>query len=257
MNFTSKGYFFNRYYLDEMQLYDVEVFEDYAILIGYDAHKVVFHSVYNGFILHSLESHSYFSQPMLLRVSALTGRAEDKYYDHTILGLSKGQVKLYSVRNYPANVNCWAKDNFKKVGVGGPMLQNYQVYVYSQDCAQKRSHNDTSFFSRCFSYHKIEYEAKDVSHSSITLLELLLPPRRAQALRLRLRPALPLLLARRHPLRDDPQVGAQNQNPRTPEAEAAGEGELRQVQRRAGAELGEEGRRAVRAVRAASTLYTN
>ena len=31
-----------------MQLFDVAMFEHFAILIGYDAHKLIYHSVYKG-----------------------------------------------------------------------------------------------------------------------------------------------------------------------------------------------------------------
>ena len=31
-----------------MAIFDIKMFEQFAILIGYDAHKVVYHSVYEG-----------------------------------------------------------------------------------------------------------------------------------------------------------------------------------------------------------------
>jgi hypothetical protein len=41
---------FLRIYKEDMQLFDVEVQEHWAVLIGYDAHRIVYHSVYKGFI---------------------------------------------------------------------------------------------------------------------------------------------------------------------------------------------------------------
>jgi hypothetical protein len=66
VNVSSKQFYFNRYYMDEMQIYDVAIYETYAILIGYDAHRVVYHSVFHGFQQDNLETHSYFSLPQLI-----------------------------------------------------------------------------------------------------------------------------------------------------------------------------------------------
>lgn len=41
LNFTDNSYYFNHYYLDEMSFYDVKVYENYTILIGYEVHKIV------------------------------------------------------------------------------------------------------------------------------------------------------------------------------------------------------------------------
>lgn len=68
VNFNDGSYYFNRYYEDEMQLNDVIIFPQYAILVGYDAHKLIYHSIYTGFIDKSLEHHAIFSVPELVKL---------------------------------------------------------------------------------------------------------------------------------------------------------------------------------------------
>lgn len=43
-----------------MTINDVNVFEHYAVLIGDDGHKIIFHSIYEGFLDESLISHTSF-----------------------------------------------------------------------------------------------------------------------------------------------------------------------------------------------------
>lgn len=44
------------------------MFDFYAVLVGYDAHKLIFHSVYHGFIDDNLEHHTIFTEPDLVKV---------------------------------------------------------------------------------------------------------------------------------------------------------------------------------------------
>jgi len=48
VDFKNNEYYFNRFYRNEMLLFDVVVFDTYALLIGDDAHKIIYHSIYNG-----------------------------------------------------------------------------------------------------------------------------------------------------------------------------------------------------------------
>ena len=50
LNFNNNQYYFNRFYMDDMAIYDVKMYETFAVLIGYDAHKIVYHSIYNGIV---------------------------------------------------------------------------------------------------------------------------------------------------------------------------------------------------------------
>lgn len=46
IDFERKTYYFNRIFDDQMQLFDVVMFDHYAVLIGYDAHKLIYHSIF-------------------------------------------------------------------------------------------------------------------------------------------------------------------------------------------------------------------
>lgn len=54
------NYYFNTYHIDELTINNVAVFQHYAILIGEDGHKIVYHSIYNEFIDESLQSNVFF-----------------------------------------------------------------------------------------------------------------------------------------------------------------------------------------------------
>ena len=57
IDLSTGDYYLNKYnnilhprlYTQDMQLMDIEVHDYWAILIGLDAHRVVYHSVYKGF----------------------------------------------------------------------------------------------------------------------------------------------------------------------------------------------------------------
>jgi hypothetical protein len=94
-----------------MQIYDVAIFETYAILIGYDAHKVVYHSVYHGFQQENQETHTYFSQPQLITVQLLQQLGSNG--DAIMVAMSKGEFKLLVIYNNRANVYCYSYDKMK------------------------------------------------------------------------------------------------------------------------------------------------
>lgn len=46
LDFADLNYYVNKYVVEEMKFYDVKVYPSYAILIGYDAHEILYHSIY-------------------------------------------------------------------------------------------------------------------------------------------------------------------------------------------------------------------
>ena len=48
INFADNTYYFNRFYMDDMAIFDVYMWDNFAVLVGDDAHRVIFHSVYEG-----------------------------------------------------------------------------------------------------------------------------------------------------------------------------------------------------------------
>lgn len=68
MDLRTYQYYFNNFYIDELTVNSVAVFEHYAVLIGEDAHKIVYHSIYNEFVNEDLQPHFYFEEEYLLKV---------------------------------------------------------------------------------------------------------------------------------------------------------------------------------------------
>lgn len=97
-----------RFYVDEMAIFDVKIFEHFAVLIGYDAHKVVYHSIYQGihfltilgFINHDKESHTYFQEPGLMKIMEMDFEFFDHSHKLTLVGLSKGEFKMFEIANH-------------------------------------------------------------------------------------------------------------------------------------------------------------
>ncbi|CAD8070292.1 unnamed protein product [Paramecium sonneborni] len=103
LNFTDNSYFINHYYIDEMKFYDVKVYEKYAVLIGYDAHKVIQHSIYSEFIKFS--SNNFFEFPQMLSL---------KQWNDSIIGLSKRELRLLQINQLSAHIECESKEQFQQ-----------------------------------------------------------------------------------------------------------------------------------------------
>lgn len=47
VNYTTAEYYFNRVYIEDMAIKNIEVRPNYAIIIGEDEHFIIEHSIYN------------------------------------------------------------------------------------------------------------------------------------------------------------------------------------------------------------------
>ncbi|CAD8145709.1 unnamed protein product [Paramecium octaurelia] len=103
LNFTDNSYYLNHYYIDEMQFYDVKVYEKYAVLIGYEAHKIIQHSIFSQFIKFS--SNNYFEFPQMLQL---------KLWNDSFVGLSKRELRLLSIDQLAARIECESQEHFQE-----------------------------------------------------------------------------------------------------------------------------------------------
>ncbi|CAD8158658.1 unnamed protein product [Paramecium pentaurelia] len=103
LNFTDNSYYFNHYYIDEMQFYDVKVYENYTILIGYEAHKIIQHSIFSQFIKFS--SNNFFEFPQMLQL---------KQWNDSIVGLSKRELRLLQINQLSAHIECESQEYFSE-----------------------------------------------------------------------------------------------------------------------------------------------
>jgi len=53
-------YYVNRVFVDDFTFNDIEIMDNYAIIIGEDVHMVIRHSIFNGFIQENKELIRYF-----------------------------------------------------------------------------------------------------------------------------------------------------------------------------------------------------
>ncbi|CAD8145135.1 unnamed protein product [Paramecium pentaurelia] len=113
LNFTDNSYYINHYFFDDMQFYDVKVYEDYAVLIGYEVHKIIQHSIYSNFIKYT--SKNYFEFPQLLQL---------KSWNNSIVALSKKQIRLLNLSIIPAHIECESQEMFQEYYLVASFFQN-------------------------------------------------------------------------------------------------------------------------------------
>ncbi|CAD8060323.1 unnamed protein product [Paramecium primaurelia] len=113
LNFTDNSYYINHYYFDDMQFYDVKVYQNYVVLIGYEVHKIIQHSIYSNFI--KFTSNNYFEFPQLLQL---------KSWNNSIVALSKKQIRLLNLSIIPAHIECESQEIFQEYYLVTSFFQN-------------------------------------------------------------------------------------------------------------------------------------
>lgn len=63
----SKEYYVNRIFVDDFSFRDIEIDDDYAIIIGEDVHLVIRHSIFNGFMKNNTDLVKTFFEDELIR----------------------------------------------------------------------------------------------------------------------------------------------------------------------------------------------
>ncbi|CAD8058502.1 unnamed protein product [Paramecium sonneborni] len=136
----SKEYYTNRIYVDDFSFRDIEIDEDYAIIIGEDVHLVIRHSIFNGFMKNNTDLVKTFFEDELIRFQYFemnetikTQFMETSYY----IGLSKGSLHIWKFNDYFPVIIC--KFQYGKE-------QNYTIKANTSQC---QSHNNTDLFEQC------------------------------------------------------------------------------------------------------------
>lgn len=132
-----------------MQIFDIDVHEHWAILIGYDAHRVVYHSVYNKFIQdQDREAEVYFLDYDLIKVETFDRTVGDEDSRHVLFGLSNDDVRLFHVVTTLPKIICRSNK---------PQEQRYYLQFNSTQCVSKKADNDNSQFSQCQVDHMFDF----------------------------------------------------------------------------------------------------
>ncbi|CAD8055443.1 unnamed protein product [Paramecium sonneborni] len=136
----SKEYYINRIYVDDFSFRDIQIDDDYAIIIGEDVHLVVRHSIFNGFMKNNTDLVKTFFEDELIRFEYLemnqtfqTQFVETSYY----IGLSKGSLHIWRFDDYNPVIICRFQYGTS---------QNYTIKANSSKC---ENHTNRDLFEQC------------------------------------------------------------------------------------------------------------
>ncbi|CAD8186166.1 unnamed protein product [Paramecium octaurelia] len=154
VNQVTYDYYINNYFFDEMTINDVNVFQYYAVLIGDDGHKIIYHSIYQGFLNENLVSHTTFYQPNLVKVKEFEFEGEEFTNQRIFAAISKYEFQMINIIMNMPKIECKYKD---------PGVRQFYVKINSTSCAEKEKEKNLNY----------QYTLCNVSHSfTFTTTEL-------------------------------------------------------------------------------------
>ncbi|CAD8076971.1 unnamed protein product [Paramecium primaurelia] len=116
VNKQDTQYYINNHYFEDMIINDVSVLEQYAILIGNNKHKIVYHSIYSGFIEQKIVSHKSFYEPQLIKTKKFKQNRIDNpnLQSVAVIGRQEFQIINFIVNNpiIKCNMNKQIKNQF-------------------------------------------------------------------------------------------------------------------------------------------------
>ncbi|CAD8187306.1 unnamed protein product [Paramecium octaurelia] len=163
------SYYFNKIYSKDMDIYDVWVGEHFAILIGAEIHRVIYHSVYNKFV-EQTEIPLFFQDVNLVNVeeykkwdnTSYTEQAIEQepfqriplvYKQSFMVGISSNQISVFSIKSLLPWVQC------------KPTSTNdtrYSLKMNSTSCLSKQKENDHTAFKQCIILHNFTITGKEI-----------------------------------------------------------------------------------------------
>ncbi|CAD8152462.1 unnamed protein product [Paramecium octaurelia] len=155
VDFQNADYFFNNYYIDEMTINDVNVFEYYAVLIGDDGHKIVQHSIYSGFLDEKLLSHTSFQDPDLFKLKEYSYEEQNNLNIRLLVGIARYEFKFMTIKmNHPI-VECKFED---------AEVNQYIVLLNSTNCKGKEETPDVwqQQFTLCNITHSFTFTTTEI-----------------------------------------------------------------------------------------------
>ncbi|CAD8153468.1 unnamed protein product [Paramecium octaurelia] len=151
VDFQTKSYYYNNLYIDEMIINNVNVFEHYAVLIGDDGHKIIYHSIYNKFINPAVKHQTYFQEENLLKIKEYDF---SKFYNSSnriMIGIAKHAFKYIEISFEDPKITCQSNEVVQK---------SYVVTLNSTQCENKTTHADHSPYSLCQLTHSFVYQSE-------------------------------------------------------------------------------------------------
>ncbi|CAD8081020.1 unnamed protein product [Paramecium sonneborni] len=127
INFANYEYYYNKFYLEDMQLKDVQESGEYQFLIGYDVHKLVRTNIYRGFVDDNFYHGTDIMIPLLERIQEYKGIIyEDSYSKvHFSLGISPHYLYGLSIRERYPEIYCFSENQIE---------QSYIIMINQTQC---------------------------------------------------------------------------------------------------------------------------
>ncbi|KRX09328.1 hypothetical protein PPERSA_09212 [Pseudocohnilembus persalinus] len=143
IDYAKEQYYINRVYLDDITYRDVRMDRSYAVLLSDSVHRLISHSVYNGFASTSLwERHRYFDQIGLSFVVLLNYNQDNgSFYvqkrsynvknqlnikqSNFLIAAGASQFTIHQVNELNTQIRCISQE---------AMQQQYQVTINSTSC---------------------------------------------------------------------------------------------------------------------------
>ncbi|CAD8052964.1 unnamed protein product [Paramecium sonneborni] len=72
-NFKNQEFYYNKFYLEDMQLQDVQTCGEFQFLIGNDVHKIIQTNIYRGKVNENFDYDSDFMIPFLIKIQEIQG----------------------------------------------------------------------------------------------------------------------------------------------------------------------------------------
>ncbi|CAK75314.1 unnamed protein product (macronuclear) [Paramecium tetraurelia] len=126
-NFKNQDFYYNKFYLEDMQLKEVQNCGNFQFLIGYDVHKVIQTNVYRGFVDENFDYDTDFMIPLLQKIEEIEGtdyeKADTQY--HYSLALTPHYLYGLIIKDKNPEIVC---SSIKQIE------QSYAILINSTQC---------------------------------------------------------------------------------------------------------------------------
>ncbi|CAK85138.1 unnamed protein product (macronuclear) [Paramecium tetraurelia] len=150
-HFKNQEFYYNKFYLEDMQLKDVQSCGDFQFLIGYDVHKIIQTNVYRGFVDENFDYDTDFMIPLLQKIEEIEGTDYEKanYQYHHSLALTPRHLYGLTIKDRNPEIVCSSQKQIE---------QSYAILINSTQCEKA----ETDPFIVCHEEHFINLVVNEV-----------------------------------------------------------------------------------------------
>ncbi|CAD8135716.1 unnamed protein product [Paramecium pentaurelia] len=150
-HFKNQEFYYNKFYLEDMQLKDVQSCGNFQFLIGYDVHKIIQTNVYRGFVDEDFDYDTDFMIPLLQKIEEIEGTDYEKanYQYHYSLALTPRHLYGLIIKDRNPEIVCSSQKQIE---------QSYAILINSTQCEKA----ETDPFIVCHEEHFINLVVNEV-----------------------------------------------------------------------------------------------